>query len=182
MSATTTKQQLLHRVIFLIAICFLVFALPLSACENDSRETKIVSISEPFNQDHGAIEIAPISYKTAIIHEGERHRLYPTFDSNDDAFAAVSKDCKDILTLLQNSFNLDPISFNNWHEYQDALYEEFERKDCPSWFNESRNDYMEMLRLFDILENEEQNDEILYLLKEEGFESITVLLPSCYDI
>ena len=41
---------------------------------------------------------------------------------------------------------------------------------------------MEMICLFDILENEEQNDEILRLLEEEGFESITVLLPSCYDI
>ena len=182
MSATMTKRQ--HRTIalLLMAACILVWTTPLTACENEDPQAEIVAISEPFSQNHGANEISPVSYKTAIVYKDENYRLYPTFDDTDDALNTVSSDCAAILDLLQKSFDLEPISLSNWHEYQNALYEESERKDCPPWFNESRDDYMEMICLFDILENEEQNDEILRLLEEEGFESITVLLPSCYDI
>ncbi|MCR5785053.1 MAG: hypothetical protein K6G40_05350 [Eubacterium sp.] len=49
--------------------------------------------------------------------------LYPTFEDNDEALTNIKEKCSNVLSKLQEDYELDVFSADNWEEYSLVLLE-----------------------------------------------------------
>lgn len=100
---------------------------------------------------------------------GKAVKLYCEFDNPTSALNSLRMLKSEDLTMLASQYNLEPLSENNWKEYQEAAILEGN---------------MAIMAFFDIYENTEKNDQIIALAATQerkigasSLDEIALLLP-----
>ena len=92
--------------------------------------------------------------------------MYCTFDSQQEALSAISDN--EVIQLLKDEYGFEDISDANWQQYYNAMYEMLDSPECPEWYNEENDELWQLRQFFDIYENEERNDEIIYSINSNA--------------
>lgn len=135
-----------------------------------SRDDDVERFGETKNEMVYTIgdEMFSASVKQEIVGDGIAIGLYTTFDRPDAALEQVSKQCKEILNLLQKTYRLqefDEVTWRDYYEYLSVAYDD--EMICKQIFEDDSLATLEMF--FDIYENDSINKELISLaLDAEG--------------
>ncbi len=138
-----------------------------------SDKIVICDVNIEFLPDDSLNEIGTMSIKKSLIINGEYNNLYPTFDNSAIAIENVKNKYEELLSLVAEKYSLSELSDDNWEDYLEVftLYEADE---------EYQKEKSDILRFFDIYENNDCNNQILQIVNNfdnELYDELAMLLP-----
>lgn len=131
--------------------------------------------NRPFDVNFDENDELKASVKYSVTIDGEKNYFFPTMDDPQAALAWLKKAAPNVLQALSEEYDLDEITCDNWEQYRDSLFVLLDKDGAPDWYHEEEGyeEFMKVEGLFDILENDVLNEELLeYLDSIEG--SLTV--------
>ena len=115
-------------------------------------------------------ESGSIQSELGIKIDGKKFELYPTYSDSLKELNDIRIRCAGYLNEVASVYNLEPLTENNWREYQSYV---------SLYLDDSSKEVIELVEFFDIYENEIANSKILdkidenndkeYLVKDEEF-------------
>ena len=113
------------------------------------------------------------TYSDFIVADNQKVKLYPTFENQQVALAAIKKAIPGFLNDLAEEYHLDDLSANNWEQYRNAVYN----------YGSDNEDANKLIDFFDIYENKEVNKDIkslnnnIALSRKEKDQKLLTVLP-----
>lgn len=168
----TKKLLLAMLVIALLGSSYCIYAGMLGEATDSSTQLnanfKVNKENVPFKSKRfdGIIDI---STKYSVTIDGEKNYFLPTFDDMKEAIALVNKKASNVLDVLGEAYGLEEITADNWRQYFDELYAYLDENDKPEWYAEGEEEFEWADACFNIMENEDINNELLeYLNSIDG--------------
>lgn len=192
MSAQINRLILLFGSILALTLFSSGIALAETPTQSLSEENMTTeSENSPFELPNCLEDVGDASIKQSLNINGHTYQLLPTFNDKVSALNAISSETDDILSILQEVYELDALSDKNWSDYKAALESILSDNAYADQINESNQNVYKLRAFFDIYENDDDNAQMLELAEEmalsnagstdissaETMEEITSLLP-----
>lgn len=125
------------------------------------------------------------SVKEEIVIQDIALALYSTYDNPEEALSQICVDCRDMIAVLDETYNIGEFSDATWEAYQGALNKYISENSVK---DELAEQYIDLIGFFDIYENTEANSLLKEKISEKGSieavledNNIMAMLP-CYVV
>lgn len=134
---------------------------------------ELIVLDEPIPHESGVPSLGPISTKLALEIDGEVNNLLCTFDDPFTACENVKQEIPELLTFLQEGYDLPEFSYDTWAEYGARINI---MDQLPGFDPELYVPQEIFFRRFrDIIENDQQNTEIIAYARNKSKLDLEVL-------